>query len=54
VFNWAITFLVVAILAAVFGFVGFTASVTGVAKVTAVVAFTLAVVSLFLPPWHRE
>jgi uncharacterized membrane protein YtjA (UPF0391 family) len=54
VFNWAITFLLVAILAAIFGFGEITASVAGVAKVTAVVAFTLAVVSLLLPPWHRE
>ena len=53
-FNWAITFLAVAILAAVFGFVGITASIAGVAKVTAVAAFALAAVSLFLPPWDRE
>lgn len=45
-FNWAILFFVVAIVAAIFGFGGIAASAAGAAKITFVIALILAVASL--------
>jgi len=45
-FSWAIAFLIIALLAAVFGFTGLAVSAAGIAKIVFVVALILAVVSL--------
>jgi len=44
-FSWAIAFFIIALLAAVFGFVGIAASAAGIAKIIFVVALVLAIVS---------
>ena len=49
-FNWAITFFVVAIIAAVFGFGGIAAGASDAARITFVVAIILAVASFVM---HR-
>lgn len=43
--SWAVTFLVIALIAAVFGFGGIAASAVGIAKIVFIVALILAVVS---------
>jgi uncharacterized membrane protein YtjA (UPF0391 family) len=45
-FSWALTFFVIALIAAVFGFGGIAASAVGIAKIIFVVALILAVVSV--------
>ena len=47
-FSWAITFFVIALIAAVFGFGGIAASAVGAARITFIVAIVLAVGSLLL------
>lgn len=49
-FNWAIMFFVVAIIAAVFGFGGIAGSAVDAARITFVVAVILAVASFVM---HR-
>lgn len=49
-FSWAITFFLVAIIAAIFGFGGIAASAAGIAKIVFFVALALAVVSFFARP----
>jgi uncharacterized membrane protein YtjA (UPF0391 family) len=44
--NWALTFLVVALLAAVFGFTGIAATAAGVAKILFYLFLVLFLVSL--------
>jgi uncharacterized membrane protein YtjA (UPF0391 family) len=44
--NWALTFLVVALLAAVFGFTGIAVAAAGVAKILFYLFLVLFVVSL--------
>jgi uncharacterized membrane protein YtjA (UPF0391 family) len=44
-FNWAIIFFIIALLAAVFGFGGIAGAAAGAAKITFVVALVLAVAS---------
>jgi uncharacterized membrane protein YtjA (UPF0391 family) len=44
-FNWAIIFFIIALLAAVFGFGGIAGAAAGAAKITFVVALILAVAS---------
>jgi uncharacterized membrane protein YtjA (UPF0391 family) len=44
--NWAITFLVVALIAAVFGFTGVAVAAAGIAKLLFIVFLVLFVVSL--------
>jgi uncharacterized membrane protein YtjA (UPF0391 family) len=46
-FNWAITFLIIALVAAVLGFGGIAGTAVGAAKITFVVALILAAVSFF-------
>lgn len=45
-FAWAITFFVIALVAAVFGFTGIAVSAAGMAKVIFIIALVLAAVSL--------
>lgn len=47
--NWAITFLVVAIIAAIFGFGGIAGTATGIAKALFFVFLVLFLVSLVFP-----
>ena len=47
-FSWAIAFLVIAILAGIFGFLGIATSAAGIAKVIFVVALILAVVGFVM------
>jgi uncharacterized membrane protein YtjA (UPF0391 family) len=44
-FNWAIIFFIIALLAAVFGFGGIAGAAAGAAKITFIVALVLAVAS---------
>ncbi len=44
-FSWAITFFIIALLAAIFGFTGIAASAAGIAKIIFIVALILAVIS---------
>lgn len=44
--SWAITFLVIALIAAAFGFLGTAASATGIAKILFFVFIVLFVISL--------
>jgi len=44
--NWALTFLVVALLAAVFGFTGIAATAAGLAKILFYIFLVLFLVSL--------
>ena len=44
--NWAVTFLVVALIAAVFGFTGIAVAAAGIAKLLFVVFLVLFVISL--------
>jgi uncharacterized membrane protein YtjA (UPF0391 family) len=46
--NWAVVFLVIALIAAIFGFGGIAATATGIAKVLFFVFLILFVVSLFM------
>ena len=46
--RWAILFLVVAIIAAVFGFGGIAAAATGIARLLFVVFLVLFVITLFM------
>jgi uncharacterized membrane protein YtjA (UPF0391 family) len=43
-FGWALAFLVIALVAAVFGFGGIAASAAGIAKIIFVVALLIAIV----------
>lgn len=47
--NWALTFLVVALIAAVFGFGGIAGTAAGMAKVLFFVFLCLFVISLVIP-----
>lgn len=47
--NWAITFLVIAIIAAVFGFGGIAGTATGIAKTLFFLFIVLFLVSLVVP-----
>jgi uncharacterized membrane protein YtjA (UPF0391 family) len=47
-FSWAIAFLVIALIAAIFGFGGIAASAVGLGKIIFVVALILAVVSFVM------
>jgi len=49
-FNWAITFFIIALIAAVFGFGGIAVEAAGAAKITFVVALILAIGSFVM---HR-
>jgi len=46
--NWAVTFLIIALIAAVFGFGGIAASAVGFAKILFFVFLVLFVVSLLM------
>jgi len=48
-FNWAIMFFLVAIVAAVFGFGGIASSAAGAAKIVFVVALVLAIAGFIVP-----
>jgi len=52
--TWAVTFFVIAIIAAIFGFGGIASSAAGAAKITFLVAIGLAIVAFvanrFRPP----
>lgn len=45
-FGWALTFLIIAIIAAVFGFGGIAGTAIGIAKIIFFVALALLVISL--------
>ncbi|HVO33681.1 MAG TPA: DUF1328 domain-containing protein [Elusimicrobiota bacterium] len=45
--NWTLTFLVVALVAALFGFTGIAASAAGIAKILFGIFLVLFVISLF-------
>ena len=47
-FSWTITFFVIAIIAAVFGFGGIAASAAGAGRITFIVAIILAVASFLM------
>ena len=47
--NWAVTFLVIAIIAAVFGFAGIAGTATEMAKIIFMVFLALFVISLLIP-----
>lgn len=47
--SWALTFLVIALIAAAFGFGGVAGTATGIAKILFVVFLVLFVVSLIVP-----
>lgn len=51
---WALMFLVVALVAAVFGFGGIASTATGIAQVLFVIAIVLFVVSLFAGYMRRN
>jgi uncharacterized membrane protein YtjA (UPF0391 family) len=44
-FGWAITFFIIALIAAVFGFFGIATAAAGMAKIIFVVALILAIIS---------
>ena len=46
--NWAVTFLIIALIAALFGFGGIAASAVGFAKILFVVFLVLFVISLVI------
>lgn len=52
-FNWAIMFFLIALVAAIFGFTGIAASAAGIAKIVLVVALVLAVVSFVVPQMRK-
>jgi len=52
--NWSLTFFVVAIIAAVFGFGGIAASATSVAKILFVLFLVLFVLSLIIPKFKSN
>lgn len=47
--NWAVTFFVIAIIAALFGFTGIAASAAGIAKILFFVFLVLFVLALLIP-----
>lgn len=47
-FSWTITFFVIAVIAAVFGFGGIAASAAGAGRITFIVAIILAVASFLM------
>ena len=47
--NWALTFLVIALIAAAFGFGGIAGTATGIAKILFFVFLVLFVISLVVP-----
>ncbi|EKD52079.1 MAG: hypothetical protein ACD_62C00124G0015 [uncultured bacterium] len=52
--RWSISFFLVAVLAAVFGFTGIAADAVSIAKVLFVVFLVLFIVSLIVPRWRRN
>lgn len=47
--NWALTFLIIALIAALFGFTSIYAAATGIAKILFFVFIVLFVLSLLVP-----
>ncbi len=51
--RWSVTFFMIALVAALFGFTGIAANAVAIAKVLFIVFLVLFVVSLFVPQFRR-